>query len=301
MNPKEMPKSITIVGSGAIGIEFASFYNSLGCNVSVIEIANRILPNEDIEVSKSAQSEFEKNGIKFYLSSSIKSLTEKNNKCDLTIVSSEKNKTEIITSEKIILAVGITGNIEDLNLEKINIQTSEGHIPTNKWMQTNIENIYAIGDVTGAPWLAHKASHEGVLCIEKISGLSPEPLNKDNIPGCVYSNPQIASIGLTEKEARDNNPNKIRVGKFPLLANGKAKAIGNEVGFIKVIYDDKNGELLGAHMLGDNVTELIHGYAIAKNMEGTEEDIISTIFPHPTISESLHEAVLNAYDMSIHY
>ncbi|MBT6223090.1 MAG: FAD-dependent oxidoreductase, partial [Rhodobiaceae bacterium] len=212
----------------------------------------------------------------------------------------KKNKINTIEVDKVIIAIGIIGNIDNLGLENIDIKTENGHIITDKWSNTNIKNIYAIGDVAGAPWLAHKASHEAVICVEKISGLENlHPLNKNNIPGCVYSTPQIASIGLTEKIASENY--NIKVGKFPLMANGKAQAIGSTSGFVKVIYDEKTGELLGAHMIGDGVTELIHGYAIAKNMEGTEEDIKTTVFPHPTLSESLHEAVLNAYDISIHF
>lgn len=215
-------------------------------------------------------------------------------------IKDKKNKINTIEVDKVIIAIGIIGNIDNLGLENIDIKTENGHIITDKWSNTNIKNIYAIGDVAGAPWLAHKASHEAVICVEKISGLENlHPLNKNNIPGCVYSTPQIASIGLTEKIASENY--NIKVGKFPLMANGKAQAIGSTSGFVKVIYDEKTGELLGAHMIGDGVTELIHGYAIAKNMEGTEEDIKTTVFPHPTLSESLHEAVLNAYDISIHF
>jgi len=298
MVPSELPKDIAIIGSGAIGMEFASFYNSLGSNVSVIEIAENILPNEDNEISTYAEKEFSELGINFYKQTSVKEIVNKNNKEILKI--KKNNKVTDIKVDKVIVAIGITGNINNLNLETLGIKTKDGHIITDEWSKTNIDNIYAIGDVAGAPWLAHKASHEAVICLEKISGMpNIHPLNKSNIPGCVYTNPQIASIGLTEKKASEDY--KIKVGKFPLMANGKAQAIGSTNGFIKVIYDKITGELLGAHMIGDGVTELIHGYAIAKNMEGTEEDIKTTIFPHPTLSESLHEAVLNAYNISIHF
>lgn len=300
MTPANLPKSLTVIGSGAIGIEFANFYNALGVTVDVVELANRILPNEDEEVSEYAMKDFEKQGINFHLHTTVQDVVKIKSGCKLTIKSNTEDKTSTLKSDKVILAVGITGNIENIGLENLDIKCENGHILTNGHMQTNIENIYAIGDVTGAPWLAHKASHEGVLSIEHLSHLDPSAINKYNIPGCVYSNPQIASIGLSETKAKEAYKS-IRVGRFPLLANGKAKAISSESGFVKVIYDDNTGELLGAHMIGDGVTELIHGYAIAKNMEATEEDVITTIFPHPTISESLHEAVLNAYDIGIHY
>ncbi|MBT4203135.1 MAG: dihydrolipoyl dehydrogenase [Rhodobiaceae bacterium] len=299
MVPEELPKNIAIIGSGAIGMEFASFYNALGSNVSVIEIADNILPSEDKEVSEHAKKEFSDLGIKFYTQTSVQKISSKDSK-EILKIKDKKNKINTIEVDKVIIAIGIIGNIDNLGLENIDIKTENGHIITDKWSNTNIKNIYAIGDVAGAPWLAHKASHEAVICVEKISGLENlHPLNKNNIPGCVYSTPQIASIGLTEKIASENY--NIKVGKFPLMANGKAQAIGSTSGFVKVIYDEKTGELLGAHMIGDGVTELIHGYAIAKNMEGTEEDIKTTVFPHPTLSESLHEAVLNAYDISIHF
>ncbi len=300
MVPDKMPKSILVIGSGAIGIEFANFYNAIGSKVNVVELAERILPNEDNEISNYAKTEFEKQGINFYLGSYVKAIKKDKKLMHISLMNKDGKNIEDIVAEKIIMAVGITGNIEDIGLEQNNICVIDGQISTNQYMQTNVDNIYAIGDVAGAPWLAHKASHEGVVAVEHLSGLDTHTIEKGNIPGCVYSSPQIASIGLSESDAKDLY-GTVRVGKFPLIANGKAKAISNDSGFVKVIYHDTTGELLGAHMIGDGVTELIHGYAIAKNMEGTEEDIINTIFPHPTISEALHEAVLSAYDIPIHF
>ena len=300
MTPKELPKSLAVIGSGAIGVEFANFYNSLGVDVTVIELADKILPVEDNEISDYAKNEFEKQGIKFQIGSYVESVEEKKDGCHLKVVSNSDKSVSNLKSDKVIMAVGITGNINNIGLENVNIKTENGHVITNKNMQTNVSNIYAIGDVAGAPWLAHKASHEGIIAVDFLSGLTVHPINNNNIPGCVYSSPQVASVGLTEEKAKEQFPS-IRVGKFPLVANGKAKAISNDTGFVKVIYDKETGELLGAHMIGEGVTELIHGYTIAKNMEGTEEDIINTIFPHPTISESLHEAVLSAYDRPIHF
>jgi len=300
MTPKELPKSLAVIGSGAIGVEFANFYNSLGVDVTVIELADKILPVEDNEISDYAKNEFEKQGIKFQIGSYVESVEEKKDGCHLKVVSNSDKSISNLKSDKVIMAVGITGNINNIGLENVNIKTENGHILTNENMQTNVSNIYAIGDVAGAPWLAHKASHEGIIAVDFLSGLSVHPINNNNIPGCVYSSPQVASVGLTEEKAKEQFQS-IRVGKFPLVANGKAKAISNDTGFVKVIYDKETGELLGAHMIGEGVTELIHGYTIAKNMEGTEEDIINTIFPHPTISESLHEAVLSAYDRPIHF
>jgi dihydrolipoamide dehydrogenase len=300
MTPKELPKSLAVIGSGAIGVEFANFYNSLGVDVTVIELADKILPVEDNEISDYAKNEFEKQGIKFQIGSYVESVEEKKDGCYLKVVSNSDKSVSNLKSDKVIMAVGITGNINNIGLENVNIKTENGHILTNENMQTNVSNIYAIGDVAGAPWLAHKASHEGIIAVDFLSGLSVHPINNNNIPGCVYSSPQVASVGLTEEKAKEQFQS-IRVGKFPLVANGKAKAISNDTGFVKVIYDKETGELLGAHMIGEGVTELIHGYTIAKNMEGTEEDIINTIFPHPTISESLHEAVLSAYDRPIHF
>ena len=300
MVPNKMPKSIVVIGSGAIGIEFANFYNAIGVKVNVVELADKILPNEDDEVSEYAKTEFEKQGIKFHLGSYVNSITKSRDTLNIELIHNINKKRSKLNANKVVMAVGITGNIENIGLEHNSINISHGHIITNEFMQTNVKNIYAIGDVAGPPWLAHKASHEGIIAAEHISGIQTHAIEKANIPGCVYSSPQIASIGLSESEAK-NKYSSVKVGKFPLIANGKAKAISNDAGFVKVIYESATGELLGAHMIGDGVTELIHGYAIAKNMEGTEEDIMNTIFPHPTISESMHEAVLSAYDIPIHY
>lgn len=300
MVPKSLPKSLLVIGSGAIGIEYANFYSHLGCDVTVIELMDRILPVEDEEISAFAQKEFEKQGIKFYLESSITKVTKNKNDVTLQIESKKTNKKTKLTVEKIISAVGIVGNTEDIGIENTKIKVTKGQIETNEWLETGEKNIYAIGDVAGAPWLAHKASHEGVICIEKIANLpTAHPLKKDCIPGCTYSTPQIASIGLTEKQAKDQG-HDIKVGRFPFYGNGKAIAIGKDSGLVKVIFAKDSGELLGAHMVGSDVTEMIQSFAMAKSFEATEEDIMRTVFPHPTLSEMLHEAVLDAEGRAIH-
>ena len=299
MVPKSIPKSITIIGSGAIGIEFASFYNDMGSKVTVVEMENSILPNEDQEVSETAKNIFSKRGINFLNNSSLISVdTSKNN-----IISEIKsdNKVININSEKLLLAIGITGNIQNLGLEKSNIKIENGHIITDDKMRTNVKNIYAIGDVTQPPWLAHKASHEAIIASEVIAGLkNVHILDKSSIPSCTYSYPQIASIGLNEKQAKDNGL-KIKVGTFPFLGNGKSITMGVSDGFIKTIFNDETGELIGAHMIGSEVTELINSFSIAKQLETTEKDIINTVFAHPTLSEALHESVLAAYNRAIHF
>ena len=299
MVPKSIPKSITIIGSGAIGIEFASFYNDMGSKVTVVEMENSILPNEDQEVSETAKNIFSKRGINFLNNSSLISVdTSKNN-----IISEIKsdNKVININSEKLLLAIGITGNIQNLGLEKSNIKIENGHIITDDKMRTNVKNIYAIGDVTQPPWLAHKASHEAIIASEVIAGLkNVHILDKSSIPSCTYSYPQIASIGLNEKQAKDHGL-KIKVGTFPFLGNGKSIAMGVSDGFIKTIFNDETGELIGAHMIGSEVTELINSFSIAKQLETTEKDIINTVFAHPTLSEALHESVLAAYNRAIHF
>lgn len=293
----KLPKSIIIVGSGAIGIEFASFYNALGVKVTVIEAQNRILLAEDEEISLIARKIFEKKGIIFYtgvkLLSHIKALDH------VAIEIEIEGKKQQIQAETLLVAVGIVANTENLNLEKINIEMDRGRISTNQFMQTTQQGIYAIGDVTSAPWLAHKASHEGIIAAETISGLTAHPIDKRNIPGCTYSFPQIASVGLTEEQAKKADY-QIRIGKFPAIANGKALVDGHSEGMIKTIFDVKTGELLGAHLIGEEVTELIQGYVIAKTMEGTEIDLINSIFPHPTLSEMMAESVLQAYNRAIH-
>ena len=299
MVPKSLPKSITIIGSGAIGIEFASFYNDMGSKVTVIEMEDRILPNEDEEISEMAKSLFIKRGIKFLNNSSLVSVDHlKNN-----IISKVKvnEKTIDIESDKLLIAIGIIGNTENMGLEKAEIEMVNGHIVTNEKMCTNIPNIYAIGDVTNPPWLAHKASHEGIIAAEIIAGIKEvHKLDKTSIPACTYSYPQIASIGLNEKQASEKGL-KVKVGSFPFLGNGKSITLGQKDGFIKTLFDEETGELIGAHMIGAEVTELINSFSIAKTLETTEVDIINTIFAHPTLSEAMHESVLSAYNKAIHF
>lgn len=299
MIPTELPKSLIVIGSGAIGIEFASFYNALGSQVSVIEMQNKILPVEDDEISAAAQKIFEKKGIRFYTNSTVTKIDKTGNAVSATVKTSQH---EIrLTADRIIVAIGIAANTEDLGLEQLSVELTKGHIKTDEWGRTNVKGIYAIGDVAGAPWLAHKASHEGVICVEKIAGLkSAHPINLSNIPACTYSMPQIASVGLTEQALKAAG-RAIKVGKFPFIGNGKAIALGEVEGFIKTIFDAQTGELLGAHMIGAEVTELIQGYSIAKTLETTEQELISTIFAHPTLSEMMHESVLNAYNQTIHF
>jgi dihydrolipoamide dehydrogenase len=295
--PETTPKSMVIVGSGAIGIEFACFYNALGVEVTVLEAAERILPVEDQEISKIAQKSFESQGIKF--KTSIKLLSQKADTKKVTISFEHAGKEHKIDTEILLMAVGIVGNTENIGLEKTNVKLERGHIVTNSLMQTNDPGIYAIGDVAGTPWLAHKASHEGVIAAEAIAGKKPHAINKNNIPGCTYSNPQIASVGLTEEAAKSAGY-ELKIGRFPFYANAKALILGDSNGLIKTVFDAKTGELLGAHMVGSDVTELIQGYVVAKELEGTELDLINTIFPHPTLSEMMHESVLQAFGRQIH-
>lgn len=295
--PKSIPKSMVVVGSGAIGIEFACFYNAFGVDVTVLEAAERILPVEDKEISQIAQKAFEKKGIKFKTGVKLKS--QKVNKDNVIITFEDKDKEENLESEILLMAVGIDGNIEDIGLEKTKVKIDKGHILTNGLMQTAENGIYAIGDVAGAPWLAHKASHEGIIAAEVIAGRKPHQIIKNNIPGCTYSNPQVASVGLTEDAAKVAGYD-IKVGRFPFYANGKALILGDSDGLVKTIFDAKTGEMLGAHMIGADVTELIQGYVVAKEMEGTEIDLMNTIFPHPTLSEMMHESVLAAYGKQFH-
>lgn len=295
MTPKELPKSIVIVGSGAIGIEFATFYNILGSKVTVVEAQDRILPVEDKEISDFAKAEFIKQGIEFITSAKLGKLTKNKGSIELSI---ESHNT-ILKADKIIMAVGIVGNVESIGIESTKVKVDRGHIVTNESLMTGEQGIYAIGDVAGAPWLAHKASHEGIAVAEMVAGLKPHRLIKENIPGCTYSMPQIASVGITEESAIASGY-KVKVGRFPFIGNGKAIALGESTGMIKTIFDEKTGELLGAHMVGSEVTELIQGFAIGKTMEATELDFMHTVFPHPTLSEMMHESVLNAYDKAIH-
>lgn len=299
MVPDKMPKSLLVVGSGAIGIEFASFYHNMGADVTVVEVMDRILPVEDEEISAFAQKAFEKQGMKILIGAQLKKLDKSKTKVKATI--EKDKKTQEISVDKVIMAVGIVGNTEDIGIENTKVQVDKGHIVTNEWLETGEPGVYAIGDVTGPPWLAHKASHEGVICVEKIKGVSGvHPLNKLNIPGCTYCMPQVASVGLTEKAAKEQGY-KVKVGRFPFQGNGKAIALGEPEGLVKTIFDEKTGELLGAHMIGTEVTELIQGFGIAKTLETTEAELMHTVFPHPTLSEMMHESVLDAYGKVIHF
>jgi dihydrolipoamide dehydrogenase len=305
MTAKALPKSLIVVGSGAIGSEFASFYRNMGAEVTLVEMAENILPVEDEEISKLARKSFEKQGIKILTSASLKSL--KVGKGEVVASIEIAGKVEEIKAEKVIMAVGIVANVENLGLEKTKIKVDKGRIETNGYMETAEAHIFAIGDVAGAPWLAHKASHEGIISAEKIASKMGKydakkvhPIKKENIPGCTYSMPQIASLGLTEKKAKELGK-KVKIGRFPYLANGKAIAMGETEGLIKVLFDEKTGELLGAHLIGAEVTEMIQGFVIAKQAELTEEDLMHTIFAHPTMSEMMHEAVLDAYGKVIHF
>lgn len=299
MVPEAMPKSLLVVGSGAIGIEFASFYRNLGVDVTVVEVMDRILPVEDEEISALAQKSFEKDGMKIITGAQVKSLNKAANSVTATI--DKAGKSQDITVDRVILAVGIVGNVEDIGLEGTKVKVDRGHIETNQWLETGEPGVYAIGDVTGPPWLAHKASHEGVICVEKIHGEADvHPLNTSNIPGCTYCLPQVASIGLTEANAKAAG-HEVKVGRFPFMGNGKAIALGEPEGLVKTVFDAKTGELLGAHMIGAEVTELIQGYGIARTLESTEIELMHTIFPHPTLSEMMHESVLDAYGRVIHF
>ena len=293
MVPDRMPKSLLVVGSGAIGIEFASFYRTLGAEVTVVEVLPQILPVEDAEISAFARKQFEKQGIKIVTSAKVTKLDKAADSVTATIEDG-KGGAQTLTVERVISAVGVTGNIENLGLEKLGVKTDRGAVSVDALNRTNVPGIYAIGDVSGPPLLAHKAEHEGVICVEAIKGLKPHPMDKRLIPGCTYCSPQVASVGLTEQAAKDNKLD-VRVGRFPFVGNGKAIALGEDQGLVKVIFDKKTGALLGAHMVGAEVTELIQGYVVAMNLETTEEELIHTVFPHPTLSEMMKEAVLDAY------
>ncbi|HUX79958.1 MAG TPA: dihydrolipoyl dehydrogenase [Alphaproteobacteria bacterium] len=300
MTPEKMPGSLLVIGSGAIGVEFASFYRLMGADVTIVEVQDRILPVEDKEISAFAHKSFEKQGMKIHTSSTVKVL--KKNKDSVTATLEVNGKQQELTVDRVILAVGIVANTENLGLEKTKVKVEKGHIVTNEWCATDEPGIYAIGDVAAGPWLAHKASHEGVLCVEKIKGLkTAHPMKKTNIPGCTYSYPQIASVGLTEEAAKATGKYELKVGRFPYLGNGKAIAMGEPEGLVKTIFDGKTGELLGAHMIGAEVTELIQGFCLAKTLEATEQEIIDTIFPHPTLSEMMHESTLDAFGRVIHF
>jgi dihydrolipoamide dehydrogenase len=299
MVPTSMPKSLLVVGSGAIGIEFASFYRSLGAQVTVVEILERVLPVEDEEISGFARKAFEKQGIKIHTGTTVKALAKSQDAVTATLEGGGKSWE--VTVDRVILAVGIVGNVENLGLEGTKVKVEKAHIVIDEWCRTGEPGVYAIGDVVGPPWLAHKASHEGVLCVERIADLSHlHPLDVTRIPGCTYSRPQVASVGLTEAAAKAKGLN-VRVGRFPFIGNGKAIALGEPEGMVKTVFDAKTGELLGAHMVGAEVTELIQGYGVAMTLESTEAELMHTVFPHPTLSEMMHESVLDAYGRAVHF
>jgi dihydrolipoamide dehydrogenase len=296
MVPKACPKSMLVIGSGAIGIEFASFYRALGAEVTVIEALERILPVEDEEVSKAAHKAFEKRGLKFRVPAKVTKLAKTKTGVSLTLEAG--GKAETLEAEVAIVAVGIAGNVENLGLESLGVAVDRGHVVIDAHAATNIKGLYAIGDVAGPPWLAHKASHEGVHCVEHIAGLKSSNLTAP-IPGCTYSTPQVASVGLTEAQAKTAGRN-IKVGRFPFRVNGKAIAAGETEGFVKTVFDADTGALIGAHMIGGEVTEMIQGFTIAMTMEATEAELMDTVFPHPTMSEAMHEAVLDAFGRVLH-
>lgn len=299
MLPDIMPKTLLVIGSGAIGIEFASFYRAFGAEVTVVEMLDRILPAEDEEISAFAFKQFRRQGMKILTGATVSAL-EKGKQSVKASVKTAEGKVETIEAERVILAIGITGNVESLGLEGLGAKIEKGHVVVDEWLRTGVQGLYAIGDLVGPPWLAHKASHEGVLCVEKIAGVAGvHPLDVTKVPGCTYSNPQVASVGLTEAKAKALG-RKVKVGRFPFTGNGKAIALGEPDGMVKTVFDEATGELLGAHMIGAEVTELVQGFAIARTMEGTEEDLMHTIFPHPTLSEMMHESTLDAWGRVIH-
>lgn len=298
MVPPSMPKSLVVMGSGAIGIEFASFYRTMGADVTVVELMPQVMPVEDAEISALARKRFEKQGMKILTEAKVTKVAKGKGSVTAT-VETKDGKTQEITAEKLISAVGVQGNIEGLGLEKLGVKTDRGCVVIDGFGNTNVPGIYAIGDVAGPPMLAHKAEHEGVICVEAIAGKKPHPMDKGMIPGCTYCNPQVASVGLTEAKAKEAGY-KVKVGRFPFVGNGKAVALGEPDGLVKTVFDEKTGQLLGAHMVGAEVTELIQGYVVAMNLETTEEELIHTVFPHPTLSEMMHESVLDAYGRVIH-
>jgi dihydrolipoamide dehydrogenase len=293
MVPERVPRSLLVIGSGAIGIEFASFYRTLGTEVTVVEVLPQILPVEDAEIAGLARKAFEKQGIRIFTGAKVTRLDRQSDSVTATI-DDGKGGTPTLAVDRVISAVGVTGNVENLGLERLGVKTDRGAIAIDGYGRTNVAGIYAIGDVAGPPLLAHKAEHEGVICVEAIKGLKPHPMDKLKIPGCTYCAPQIASVGLTETAAKEKKLD-IRVGRFPFVGNGKAIALGEDQGLVKVIFDKATGQLVGAHMIGAEVTELIQGYVVAMNLETTEEELMHTVFPHPTLSEMMGEAVLDAY------
>ena len=298
MVPKDMPKSLVVMGSGAIGIEFASFFNTMGADVTVVELMPQIMPVEDAEISAIARKQLEKQGMKIITEAKVTKVEKGKGKVTAHVEGKDGKVTPIV-ADKMISAVGVQGNIEGLGLEKLGVKTDRGCVVIDGYGKTNVAGIYAIGDVAGPPMLAHKAEHEGVICVEKIAGFDAHPMDRKQIPGCTYCHPQVASVGLTEAKAKEEGY-KIKVGRFPFVGNGKAVALGEPDGLVKTIFDEKTGQLLGAHMVGAEVTELIQGYVVAMNLETTEEDLMHTVFPHPTLSEMMHESVLDAYGKVIH-
>lgn len=297
--PKILPKKLLVVGSGAIGIEFASFFQTLGSQVTVVEIKDRIVSAEDEDVSKHLKKSLEAQGMTIKIQTTVEKIEKQKDHIKVFLKTQDQCAEEIF--DRMLIATGIIPNIEDIGLETTIIETMKGHIVTDQWCQTHEQGIYAIGDITAPPWLAHKASHEGIICVEKIAGLKGiHPLDPRKIPGCTYCHPQIASVGYTEKQAKEQGFS-LKIGSFPFLANGKALALGEPEGFVKLIFNEKTGELLGAHMIGAEVTELIAGLTLAQTLETTEIEIMHTVFPHPTLSEMIHESVLNAYDRTIHF
>lgn len=298
MVPKAIPKSLIVIGSGAIGIEFASFYRAFGAEVTVVEVLDRILPVEDEEISKEAARAFKKRGIRILTGAKIEKTDISGNGAKMSVTLGGKSET--LEAEKVISAVGIVGNAENIGLEKAGVKVEKTHVVVNEWLETGVKGVYAIGDLVGPPWLAHKASHEGILAVERIAGVKGvHPVDPRRIPGCTYSTPQIASVGLTEAKAKEQGY-EVRIGRFPFRANGKAIALGETEGFVKTVFDAKTGELLGAHMIGAEVTELIQGYGIAMTLESTEAELMQAVFPHPTLSEMMGEAVLDAYGRVLH-
>ncbi len=296
--PANVPKSLLIMGSGAIGVEFASFYKAMGSDVTIVELLPQILPVEDEEIAGLARKRFEKQGIRILTGAKVAKVAKGADSVTATVETSD-GKSESITADRLIAAVGVVGNIENLGLEALGVKTDRGCVVVDGLCRTNVPGIYAIGDVAGPPMLAHKAEHEGVICIEGIAGLHAHPMDKLKIPGCTYCMPQVASVGLTEKKAREAGYD-IKVGRFPFIGNGKAVALGEPDGLVKTVFDAKTGQLLGAHLIGAEVTELIQGFVLAMNLETTEEDLINAVFPHPTVSETMHESVLAAYGRAIH-
>ena len=299
MVPKEMPKKLLVIGSGAIGVEFASFYSDMGADVTIVEMLDRILPVEDADVSAFMTKALKKQGMDIRTGAGVEKIESSKSGVKATIKDA-KSKSTTEEFSHVIVAIGIVPNTENIGLEQLGVETEKGHIKTDGYGRTNIDDILAIGDVTGAPWLAHKASHEGVVAVEKLAGKDVHAFDKSNIPGCTYSRPQVASVGLTEAKAKEAG-HEVKVGNFPFIGNGKAIALGDPEGFVKTVFDAKTGELLGAHMIGAEVTELIQGYVVARQLETTEEELMHTVFAHPTLSEMMHESVLDAYGRAIHY